>query len=322
MSRAGRSAFRHRDFALFWVSLVTEAFALQMSFVAIGWQVYSIRENPLDLGLSALRSSSRCCCSRYPPDSWPIAFRGGTSRGDDGPQPRRPRRAARGDDRRTPGTSGRSSRSLRAGSRERDRRAGRSRAHAVARARGDPRQRARAAIDRVPAVGRRRARDRRAPVRDPAGARLRRRDRARARRARLRARDAERTRAGGGRRRRARRGHGGGSAHPSDERAARRDLARPLRRAVRRSGGAAADLREGHPRGRADGPRSPARRARDRLARSRRASIARYPIRGKAGPKLFARRRGLRRLAWSSSGSRARCGSRCSRSLSARGSTW
>jgi MFS family permease len=54
MSRAGRSAFRHRDFALFWVSLVTESFALQMSFVAIGWQVYSVRENPLDLGLVGL----------------------------------------------------------------------------------------------------------------------------------------------------------------------------------------------------------------------------------------------------------------------------
>jgi MFS family permease len=49
-----RSAFRHRDFALFWVSLVTEGFALQMSFVAIGWQVYSVRENPLDLGLVGL----------------------------------------------------------------------------------------------------------------------------------------------------------------------------------------------------------------------------------------------------------------------------
>ena len=49
-----RSAFRHRDFALFWVSLVAEAFALQMAFVAIGWQVYSVRENPLDLGLVGL----------------------------------------------------------------------------------------------------------------------------------------------------------------------------------------------------------------------------------------------------------------------------
>jgi MFS family permease len=50
----GRSAFRHRDFALFWVSLVAESFALQMAFVAIGWQVYSVRENPLDLGLVGL----------------------------------------------------------------------------------------------------------------------------------------------------------------------------------------------------------------------------------------------------------------------------
>jgi MFS family permease len=48
------SAFRHRDFALFWVSLVTEALALQMAVVAIGWQVYSVRENPLDLGLVGL----------------------------------------------------------------------------------------------------------------------------------------------------------------------------------------------------------------------------------------------------------------------------
>ena len=54
MSRDGRSAFRHRDFALFWVSLVTEALALQMAIVAIGWQVYSVRENPLDLGLVGL----------------------------------------------------------------------------------------------------------------------------------------------------------------------------------------------------------------------------------------------------------------------------
>jgi MFS family permease len=54
MRRAGVSAFRHRDFALFWVSLVAESFALQMAFVAIGWQVYSVRENPLDLGLVGL----------------------------------------------------------------------------------------------------------------------------------------------------------------------------------------------------------------------------------------------------------------------------
>lgn len=48
------SAFRHRDFTLFWVSLITEGFALQMAFVAIGWQVYAVRGKALDLGLVGL----------------------------------------------------------------------------------------------------------------------------------------------------------------------------------------------------------------------------------------------------------------------------
>ena len=51
-------------------------------------------------------------------------------------------------------------------------------------------------------------------------------------------------------------------AHPEDEGAARGDLARSLRRPARGRGRAAPDLREGHPRGRADGPRVPSRRAR------------------------------------------------------------
>jgi MFS family permease len=54
LSSRSPSAFRHRDFRLFWVALVTSAFALQMATVAIGWQVYSVRENPLDLGLVGL----------------------------------------------------------------------------------------------------------------------------------------------------------------------------------------------------------------------------------------------------------------------------
>jgi MFS family permease len=54
VSSASRSAFRHRDFALFWVSLVTGSFSIAMAQVAIGWQVYSVRENPLDLGLVGL----------------------------------------------------------------------------------------------------------------------------------------------------------------------------------------------------------------------------------------------------------------------------
>jgi MFS family permease len=54
VSRAGRSAFRHRDFSLFMVGLVTSRFAMTMASVAIGWQVYAVRENPLDLGLVGL----------------------------------------------------------------------------------------------------------------------------------------------------------------------------------------------------------------------------------------------------------------------------
>ena len=49
-----RSAFRHRDFSLLVVAMVAGAFALQMSFVAIGWQVYTTSGNALDLGLLGL----------------------------------------------------------------------------------------------------------------------------------------------------------------------------------------------------------------------------------------------------------------------------
>ena len=48
------SALRYRDFSLLLMAMVAENFALQMSFVAIGWQVYSIRGNALDLGLLGL----------------------------------------------------------------------------------------------------------------------------------------------------------------------------------------------------------------------------------------------------------------------------
>ena len=54
MSDAGRSPFRHRDFAVYLVASATESFALSMALVAIGWQVYNVRENPLDLALIGL----------------------------------------------------------------------------------------------------------------------------------------------------------------------------------------------------------------------------------------------------------------------------
>jgi branched-subunit amino acid transport protein AzlD len=47
-------ALRMRDFALLWTSSLTNALASQMLAVAIGWQVYSIHHDPLDLGLVGL----------------------------------------------------------------------------------------------------------------------------------------------------------------------------------------------------------------------------------------------------------------------------
>jgi MFS family permease len=43
-----------RSFALLWTALITNGLASQMLAVAIGWQVYSIHRNPLDLGLVGL----------------------------------------------------------------------------------------------------------------------------------------------------------------------------------------------------------------------------------------------------------------------------
>ncbi|MET0938872.1 MAG: MFS transporter [Gaiellaceae bacterium] len=45
---------QQRDFSLFWVAILATGFAGQMMAVAIGWQVYAIHENPLDLGLIGL----------------------------------------------------------------------------------------------------------------------------------------------------------------------------------------------------------------------------------------------------------------------------
>ena len=48
------SPLRHRDFALYVAATVATAFAIEMSFVAIGWQVYAIHGDPLDLGIVGL----------------------------------------------------------------------------------------------------------------------------------------------------------------------------------------------------------------------------------------------------------------------------
>jgi MFS family permease len=50
----GGAALRFRDFRLFLVSMLGTGLALQMAMVAIGWQVYAIHGDPLDLGLIGL----------------------------------------------------------------------------------------------------------------------------------------------------------------------------------------------------------------------------------------------------------------------------
>ncbi|HEY2136191.1 MAG TPA: MFS transporter [Xanthobacteraceae bacterium] len=51
---APASLKRHKAFALFWVMRVTTTGAYYMQAVAIGWQIYDMTGNPLDLGLVGL----------------------------------------------------------------------------------------------------------------------------------------------------------------------------------------------------------------------------------------------------------------------------
>jgi MFS family permease len=48
------TVLRHRDFGLLWASVLAMGFAAQMTAVAVGWQVYDISKDPLDLGLIGL----------------------------------------------------------------------------------------------------------------------------------------------------------------------------------------------------------------------------------------------------------------------------
>lgn len=50
----GLGALRHRGFALYWISRVAAAFAIEMQSTTVGWQVYRLTADPLDLGLVGL----------------------------------------------------------------------------------------------------------------------------------------------------------------------------------------------------------------------------------------------------------------------------
>jgi MFS family permease len=54
MRRRLPPALQDREFALLWTSALTSGIGSQMLAVAIGWQVYAVHRNPLDLGLVGL----------------------------------------------------------------------------------------------------------------------------------------------------------------------------------------------------------------------------------------------------------------------------
>src|SRR4051812_19675313 len=54
MRRRLPPALQQRDFGFLWSSIFSMRFAENMIAVAVGWQVYAIRKNPLDLGLVGL----------------------------------------------------------------------------------------------------------------------------------------------------------------------------------------------------------------------------------------------------------------------------
>ena len=134
-----------------------------MATVAVGWQVYSVRENPLDLGARRARG--------VPPASAARAARGPSRGSRLAPAPLPLHDHASTSASRSGCSRSRSpaptevwpffALAFAHGSRKRDRSACGARAHALARAAGDPRQRARAALDRAsssrsspgPAVG-------------------------------------------------------------------------------------------------------------------------------------------------------------------------
>lgn len=50
----GWAVFRHSGFACYWASLLLTGFAVQIQTVAVGWQIYDLTHDPLDLGLVGL----------------------------------------------------------------------------------------------------------------------------------------------------------------------------------------------------------------------------------------------------------------------------
>lgn len=48
------AVFRHRPYLIYWLARSLTSFAVQIQVVALGWQIYDLTRNPLDLGLIGL----------------------------------------------------------------------------------------------------------------------------------------------------------------------------------------------------------------------------------------------------------------------------
>src|SRR5215208_2372227 len=48
------AAFQNRAFMTYWVSRLASSFSAQIQTVAVGWQIYDLTRNPLDLGFVGL----------------------------------------------------------------------------------------------------------------------------------------------------------------------------------------------------------------------------------------------------------------------------
>ena len=48
------AAFKNRRFLLYWLARFASSFAIQIVIVAVGWQIYALTGDPLDLGLVGL----------------------------------------------------------------------------------------------------------------------------------------------------------------------------------------------------------------------------------------------------------------------------
>ena len=48
---ASSSVFAHRAFVLYWFSRIASILSFHMLLVAVGWQLYEMTGNPIDLGI-------------------------------------------------------------------------------------------------------------------------------------------------------------------------------------------------------------------------------------------------------------------------------